>query len=105
MVERFSTGAKKLNDVVLTPIIPNHHRIICHYGRNSESRGDHSHGFSFFHHPLHIRTKQEVKPSNLCLFNVLYLDDVADVGFGQSVELLHLLDGAVVIVLQQVRPA
>ena len=55
MVERFSTGAKELNDVELTPIIPNHHRIICQYGRNSESCG-----FTFLHHSLHVRAEQEV---------------------------------------------
>ena len=33
MVERFSTGAKKLNDAMLTPIITNNQRIICQYGR------------------------------------------------------------------------
>lgn len=34
MVERFSTGAKELNDDMLIPIISNNQRIICQYGRN-----------------------------------------------------------------------
>ena len=34
MVERFSTGAKELNDNMLIPIITNNQRIICQYGRN-----------------------------------------------------------------------
>lgn len=97
-MERFSTGAKELNDAVLTPIIPNHHRIIRQYGRNSESCIHHSQRFPFLHHSLHIRTEQKIKPSYLCLLNVLYLDDVADVGFGQSIELLHLLYGIIVFV-------
>ena len=93
MVERFSTGAKELNDALLTPIILNHHRIICQYGRNSESCG-----LTFLHRSLHIRTEQEIKPSYFCLLNVLHLDDVADVGFGQSIELLHLFYSVVVFI-------
>ena len=61
--------------------------------------------FALFHRPLHIRTEQEVKPSYLCLINVLYLDDVADVGLSQSIELLHLFNGIIVLVLQQVSSA
>ena len=33
MVERFSTGAKELNDAMLIPIITNNQRIICQIGR------------------------------------------------------------------------
>ena len=98
MVERFSTGAKELNDNMLIPIITNNQRIICQYGRKSESSIHHSQRFPFLHHSLHIRTKQKVLPSYFCLLYVLDLDDVADVGLGQSIELLNLLHCIIVLV-------
>ena len=102
MVECFSTGAKELNDAMLIPIISNNQRIICQYGRKSESSGQHSARFTFLHHSLHIGTEQQIQPSNLRLFNVLYLDDVADVSLSQSLKLLHLFNGIIVLVLQQI---
>ena len=57
---------------------------------------------SFSHNTLYISTQKEVLLSYFDLFNVLNLDDMANIGRGQSINLLNLFHCIVVFIIDKV---
>ena len=59
----------------------------------------------FCHDTLHIGTQKQVFHTDLYLLDMLHLDDMADIGRGKPVNLLHLLHGVVAFIVHEVGSA
>lgn len=59
----------------------------------------------FSHDTLHVGAQKQVLHADLYLFDVLYLDDMADVGGGKPVNLPDLFHGVITFVVHKVGPA